>query len=72
MLRPRSTPKSSNFSRRLSPASPASRCWFRCTAPDFLDTERDAAVIIRALASGEKAAFWGNTQIAPPCLKSPL
>jgi hypothetical protein len=43
-----------------------------CTAPDFLDTERDAVKITSELASGEKTAFWGNTRIAPLCLKSPL
>jgi hypothetical protein len=43
-----------------------------CTAPDFLDTERDTRMIIHALASGEKTPVWGDTEIAPPCLKSPL
>jgi hypothetical protein len=43
-----------------------------CTAPDFLDTERGAVRIIRALASGEETAFWGDTEIAAPLIKSPL
>ena len=42
-----------------------------CTAPDFLDTERDAEMMIPALASGEKAAFWGDAEIAAPLIKSP-
>jgi hypothetical protein len=37
-----------------------------------LDTERDAVMIILALASGEKTAFWGDTEIAAPLVKSPL
>jgi hypothetical protein len=37
-----------------------------------LDTERDALMIISVLASGEKTAFWGDTDIAPPILKSSL
>jgi hypothetical protein len=37
-----------------------------------LDTERDAVMIIHALASSEKTASWGNTRIAAPLLKSPL
>jgi hypothetical protein len=36
-----------------------------------LDTERDAVMIIDALAPGEKLAFWGDTEIAAPLLKSP-
>ena len=43
-----------------------------CTAPDFLDTERDVVMILYALASGEKTSFWGDTQIAPPVVKAPL
>ena len=38
----------------------------------FLDTERGAVRIIRALASGEETAFWGDTEIAAPLIKSPL
>src|SRR5947209_11265327 len=37
-----------------------------CTAPDFLDTERDAEMMIPALASGEKAAFWGGCRDRGP------
>jgi hypothetical protein len=37
-----------------------------------LDTERDAVMIIHALASGEKIAFCGGTEIATPLIKSPL
>jgi hypothetical protein len=37
-----------------------------------LDTERDAVRIIHALASGEKTAFWGDTEITGPLIKSPL
>ena len=29
-------------------------------------------MIIHALASGEKLAFWGDTKIAAPLIKSPL
>jgi len=43
-----------------------------CTAPDSLDTERDAVIVIHALASGKKTAFWGDTEIAAPLINSPL
>ncbi len=29
-------------------------------------------MIIHALASGEKVAFWGDIEIAAPLIKSPL
>jgi hypothetical protein len=38
-----------------------------------LDTERDAVMIIHALASAEKPASWGDIEIAAPLIKkSPL
>jgi len=46
-----------------------------CTAPGFLDSEEDAAVIVGALASFQQrreTAISGDTQIAAPLVKSPL
>jgi hypothetical protein len=37
-----------------------------------LDTERDAMAIISALASCDKAALWGDTEIAPAVIEAPL
>jgi hypothetical protein len=37
-----------------------------------LDTERDAVIVIHALASGEETPFWGDIEIAPPLINSPL
>ena len=71
----------SDDARRLSDRRPTSSAaavriagaaCSKCTAPDLLDTERDAVIVIHPLASGKKTAFWGDTEVAAPLINSPL